>query len=178
MWKSTRQTQGDIHTIINLYIIFWIIHIMINRFRYYRSIQSLCNTTRQVSSYLETDYLNRYYTSREGFCQSCQKRGKRAEIRDVLRHPEWMATNFRAETKKRGCIRRVYNVDRKRKSWPRQFFQFVQRDHGTKGHSLKLFHRWSRLKIRKHSVSNRVIKDWNNLPPSAVDAPRCHRSTH
>ena len=49
----------------------------------------------------------------------------------------------------------------------------LQRSHETRtrGHSLKLEHRRARLDIRKHSFSHRVVKVWNSLPESVVNAP-------
>ena len=41
----------------------------------------------------------------------------------------------------------------------------------TRGHSLKLFKRRSRLKIRANSFSNRVVDVWNSLPEQVVQAP-------
>ena len=41
----------------------------------------------------------------------------------------------------------------------------------TRGHSLKLFKRRSRLKIRENSFSNRVVDTWNSLPEQIVQAP-------
>ena len=41
----------------------------------------------------------------------------------------------------------------------------------TRGHSLKLFKRRSRLKILANSFSNRVVDVWNSLPEQVVQAP-------
>ena len=48
----------------------------------------------------------------------------------------------------------------------------------TRGHSLKLFKRRSRLKIRANSFSNRVVDVWNSLPEQVVQAPslNCFKS--
>ena len=42
--------------------------------------------------------------------------------------------------------------------------------HQTRGHSLKLAKNRSRLDIRKHFFTNRVVEDWNSLPESVVTA--------
>ena len=41
--------------------------------------------------------------------------------------------------------------------------------HQLRGHDLKLFKQYSRLNIRKHFFSQRVIDAWNALPSSVVD---------
>ena len=41
----------------------------------------------------------------------------------------------------------------------------------TRGHSLKLFKRRSRLSIRTGMFSNRVVEVWNSLPETVVMAP-------
>ena len=48
----------------------------------------------------------------------------------------------------------------------------------TRGHSLKLFKRRSRLKIRANSFSNRVVDVWNSLSEQVVQAPslNCFKS--
>ena len=48
----------------------------------------------------------------------------------------------------------------------------------TRSHSLKLFKRRSRLKIRANSFSNRVVDAWNSLPEQVVQAPslNCFKS--
>ena len=52
-----------------------------------------------------------------------------------------------------------------------QFFQLSETAHGLRGHSLKLFVKRSRLEIRRQFFSNRVVKGWNLLPQSVVEAP-------
>ena len=42
--------------------------------------------------------------------------------------------------------------------------------HQTRGHSLKLNKKRSRLDIRKYYFTNRVVEDWNSLPESVVTA--------
>ena len=51
-----------------------------------------------------------------------------------------------------------------------QFFQLAPTDHGLRGHSLKLFAKRSHLEIRRNFFSSRVVKDWNALPQSVIDA--------
>ena len=48
----------------------------------------------------------------------------------------------------------------------------------TRGHSLKLFKRRSRLRIRANVFSNRVVDVWNSLPESVVQEPslNCFKS--
>ena len=41
----------------------------------------------------------------------------------------------------------------------------------TRGHSLKLFKRPSRLSIRTGMFSNRVVEVWNSLPETVIMAP-------
>ena len=41
----------------------------------------------------------------------------------------------------------------------------------TRGHSLKLFKRRSRLSVRTSMFSNRVVEVWNSLPETVVMAP-------
>ena len=40
----------------------------------------------------------------------------------------------------------------------------------TRGHKLKLIKKRSRLDIRKHFFSQRVVNDWNSLPEIVVEA--------
>ena len=51
-----------------------------------------------------------------------------------------------------------------------QFFKLDNSGHGLRGHSLKLFQHRSRLEIRKHIFSQRVISSWNKLPQQVIDA--------
>ena len=48
---------------------------------------------------------------------------------------------------------------------------FMSEYTATRGHSLKLFKRRSRLQIRANYFSNRVVDTWNSLPESVVQAP-------
>ena len=41
----------------------------------------------------------------------------------------------------------------------------------TRGHSLKLFKKRSRLNIRANTFSNRVVENWNSLSKDIVHAP-------
>ncbi len=40
----------------------------------------------------------------------------------------------------------------------------------TRGHQHKIFKRQSRLNIRKHSFSQRIVNEWNKLPEKVVSA--------
>ena len=50
------------------------------------------------------------------------------------------------------------------------FFEMAAKDRGTRGNSLKIQKRHSRLNIRKNSFTQRVVNPWNKLPNSAVCA--------
>jgi len=52
-------------------------------------------------------------------------------------------------------------------------FFFTFDDAGRRGHSKKLFKRRSRLDIRKHIFSNRIVDKWNVLPDSTVFFTPC-----
>ena len=47
---------------------------------------------------------------------------------------------------------------------------FPMSDTTTRGHSRKIFVQYSRLELRKTFFSQRVVKDWNSLPQSVVEA--------
>ena len=51
-----------------------------------------------------------------------------------------------------------------------QFFSEA-RDNNTRGYSLKLYKQRSRLELRKHFFSQRVVNHWNELPELVVSAP-------
>jgi len=51
-----------------------------------------------------------------------------------------------------------------------QLFELVLNGHELRGHDLKFYKQYSRLNIRKHFFSQRVIDALNQLPPSVVDA--------
>jgi hypothetical protein len=51
------------------------------------------------------------------------------------------------------------------------FFQLASSEREMRGHELKLYHRRSRLDIRKFSFSQRVVKVWNKLPQHVIEAP-------
>ena len=46
-----------------------------------------------------------------------------------------------------------------------QFFKLSTNEHGLRAHNLKIFKHRSRLDVRKFFFSNRVVNDWNSLPP-------------
>ena len=47
----------------------------------------------------------------------------------------------------------------------------LSRYRATRGHSLKLFKKQARLKVRANSFSNRVVDNWNSLTEDIVNAP-------
>ena len=52
-----------------------------------------------------------------------------------------------------------------------QFFHSTDTGHNLRGHSMKLEVIRSRLEIRKHFYSQRVVPIWNSLPQEVIDAP-------
>ena len=50
------------------------------------------------------------------------------------------------------------------------FFQFADRDHGLRGHGLKLFVQRARTETRRRFFSHRVVSEWNRLPQRVVEA--------
>ena len=57
-------------------------------------------------------------------------------------------------------------------------FFTVNRYSATRGHSLKLFKKRSRLLFRANSFSNRVVDSWNSLTEDIVNAPSLNEDTH
>jgi len=55
------------------------------------------------------------------------------------------------------------------KSHNKNWFQFANNNR-TRGHRFKLVKNRSRLDIRKHFFSQRVVNDWNSLPEEVVEA--------
>jgi hypothetical protein len=51
-----------------------------------------------------------------------------------------------------------------------QFFQMATNEHGLRGHSKKVKKERSRLDIRKHFFSQRVVQPWNGLPQCVIDS--------
>jgi len=51
-----------------------------------------------------------------------------------------------------------------------QFFEPAENHYCLRGHELKLTKERSRLDIRKHSFSQRIVNSWNSLPASVVNA--------
>jgi hypothetical protein len=75
------------------------------------------------------------------------------------------------QRRKRGDMIEVYKLlTGKERVNNGQFFQLAPSEHELRGHSLKLFAKRSHLEIRKNFFSNRVVRDWNALPQSVVDA--------
>ena len=42
---------------------------------------------------------------------------------------------------------------------------------GTRNQGNKLYRRYSKSNIRKHTFTNRVVQEWNNLPKEVKEAP-------
>ena len=55
-----------------------------------------------------------------------------------------------------------------------QFFEKVSNEHNLRGHTMKLYKGRSRLGIRKHFFSNRVVNEWNSLPQMVIDSESVH----
>ena len=51
-----------------------------------------------------------------------------------------------------------------------QFFSLAHTGHDLRGHCMKLSTKRSRLDIRKHFYSQRVVRGWNSLPQEVVEA--------
>ena len=51
-----------------------------------------------------------------------------------------------------------------------QYFVLVENHYCLRGHKMKLTNERSRLDIRKHSFSQRIINSWNSLLASVVNA--------
>ena len=53
-----------------------------------------------------------------------------------------------------------------------KFFTMSSHNTGTRGHNLKVFKKrlTKGLEIRKHFFSQRVVSEWNMLPPTVVNA--------
>ena len=72
--------------------------------------------------------------------------------------------------RERGDLLQTYRIMTQiDKTKPVHYFQFANYDR-TRGHSMKLAKTRSRLDIRKHFYSQRVVDKWNKLPQSAIDA--------
>ena len=64
----------------------------------------------------------------------------------------------------------IYNIVHGLRSVSSQdFFQFDGSSH-TRGHKFKVKLKYTRLDIRKHLFSSRVIPLWNDLPSECVDS--------
>jgi len=50
-----------------------------------------------------------------------------------------------------------------------QFFNFTNAPYSLRGHEKKLANDRSRLDIRKHFFSQRVVNGWNGLPADVID---------
>ena len=58
------------------------------------------------------------------------------------------------------------------------FFELVNPNRSTRGHSLKIQKHFSRTDIRKSFFSNRVVSSWNGLPNSVVECKRLDSFKH
>ena len=73
--------------------------------------------------------------------------------------------------RERGDLIEVYRIMSGREKIEKtQFFRPASNEYGLRGHSLKIRKERSRLDIRKHSFSQRVVGSWNRLPQKVVDA--------
>jgi len=71
----------------------------------------------------------------------------------------------------RGDMIETYKImsDKYDDSLPK-FLELAGNTHGTRGHKYKLRHNNSRLNVRKHFFTNRIVTMWNDLPGSIVEA--------
>lgn len=75
------------------------------------------------------------------------------------------------QRRKRGDMIEVYKLlTNKERIDSGQFFQRASMDHGLRGHSLKLYTKRARLESRRNFFSIRVIREWNALPQTVIDA--------
>jgi len=51
-----------------------------------------------------------------------------------------------------------------------QFFHLSSTGYQTRGHSLKIAKQRTRLDLRKHFFSQRVVNEWNSLPQHVIEA--------
>ena len=73
--------------------------------------------------------------------------------------------------RERGDLIEVYRIMSGREKIEKtQFFRPANNEYCLRGHSLKIRKERSRLDIRKHSFSQRVVGSWNRLPQKVVDA--------
>ena len=79
-------------------------------------------------------------------------------------------THFR-RTVNRYCVIQVYKIMHGIDKVDKDKFFTVYRYSATRGHSLKLFKKRSRLLVRANSFSNRVVDSWNSLTEDIVNAP-------
>ena len=84
---------------------------------------------------------------------------------------QYLGLTSLCQRRKRGDMIEVYKLlTGKERIDSEQFFQLASTEHGLRGHSLKLATTRSRLEIRRNFFSSRVVKDWNALPQSVIDA--------
>ena len=94
-----------------------------------------------------------------------------AELSDVVRRRDVLKLTTLEQRRLRGDLIEVYklltggeNIDHT------ALLQLDDSCYGTRGHKFKLKKYRSRLDIRKHFFSNRVVSHWNSLPSHVVDA--------
>ena len=74
------------------------------------------------------------------------------------------------ERRNRGDLIQVFKIIKKIDNLEySNFFKFATTDR-TRGHRYKLAKDRSKLEVRKHFFSQRVINSWNELPASVVEA--------
>jgi len=75
------------------------------------------------------------------------------------------------DRRERGDMIEVYKIlNGKERIDSGQFFQVADDHYSLRGHRIKLSKKRSRLDIRKHFFSQRIINQWNSLPANVVDA--------
>jgi len=76
------------------------------------------------------------------------------------------------ERRRRGDLIEVYKIlSGKERIEADQFFKPAPKEHDLRGNSMKLYQQRSRLDIRKHFFSQRVVASWNRLPQDIISAP-------
>jgi ribonuclease P/MRP protein subunit RPP40 len=70
-----------------------------------------------------------------------------------------------AYRRRRGDLIQVYKIMNGTNDIQRNtLFEMASTNIGTRGHSLKIQKQHSRLRLREHSFTNRVVNSWNSLP--------------
>jgi len=72
----------------------------------------------------------------------------------------------------RGDLIEVYKIlTGKEKIDSALLFEVADSSYNLRGHHLRLYKKPCRLDIQKYFFSQRIVKEWNALPPTIVDAP-------